>query len=1140
MTTPSDEHPTIRESTIPDTRRGEAQPPVVTEFIEPTINGPDFHEYRLVRQFPAAGGEADIWLVLKDREYFILKHYRLGIEPKSEVLQKVSNISQSSPKNLVRILSYGYDEETKRWFEIQEYARNGSLKDLMNGHQIGRAQFRTIISEISAALDVLHRNNILHLDLKPSNVLVRNINPLNLILIDFGISTLLDTELSRQITSTKGTPMYWAPEQLGNVVGKEADYWALGVIALEITLERHPFSGMNHNVILSTLSTRGITVPDEIQPKTALLLKGLLTRNPRKRWGKTEVDAWLAGRQNIPVHYEQEHRPGGEEARPYEFRSEEFFNLNDLSYAFIRDPESWEDAKRHLGRGYINRWLEKCELYGQAVELEKFAELYQNEDERLLYSAARFNPDIPFTLYGIPLDIGHIVLYLSRYLKHANDDTEKKVISMLFSGDLHRIYQTFTSITGHQDENSLISLMFTWLNANTRGIDEKKRLYEYLKVLKEREEIGPPQEWDAKTVLKLVEIRNLFLKQGYDDDSTRCEEDVGIACRQALISEPIEPDLLVALASVSEEMGLREYVTPCLKRALEADIRVVSLLYNRKNGLLRFNLYRRLRKEYETNLYSLSANPWGETPQFWKDLFSILLSGGNFVQALSVSERVIELDRMNAEGWVMRGVSLARIGRVKEADFFLSAKITQSSKSPLVWQIFGEYYEGIKQQDDAEKSYKTALEIDPGHTGSLFGLIRLYSAKKRYQDVISLCDAALKADNADQAILLKKGDAEFALGRIGDAVQTYEEYLTHVPTNSGVLKCLARCQIKLKKISEAEQSLDILLSQGEADAQVYRLKAYLLLVAGKVREAIGFLDKTLESEPGDTWTLRIKADAHIALREYAPALACIDQVLGLDPKNHLMAEKKGKILLSLGFCQEAATFLLQAADGGRISADLCLLCGDAIRNLEYTRYGTRPRGESPGEQGLYRWRVNHQYADLWAVHELNSDTISRLTKALGWYDQALTRGADEAAVKNRKSIVFSILKDFPQARMLAETAVSERKSEPAYLTNLAVIHVLSGDTDKGAALFLQGMSRFSTNAYFLDQCAGLYYIGKQDADTALDMCTQAIQHNSNRDPIILYHKMRILQRSGMGREADEVARQIRQIDPWFELGEEGE
>lgn len=1137
MTRQKNDPPTIRESTIPDTRRNAARASPIEEYVEPKLTGPFFHGYQLIRQFPATGGEADIWLILKDKEYGILKHYRLGIEPKLEVLEKVTKISQQNPKHLVRIYSFGFDEETQRWYEIQEYAKNGSLKELIQAHKISTIQFRTIIEEIASGLEALHRDNILHLDLKPSNILVRSIRPLNLILTDFGISTLLDTELTRQITSTKGTPMYWAPEQLGNIVGKEADYWSLGVIALEIFQGRHPFEGMNQNIILATLSTKGVLVPPDIQPKTAVLLKGLLTRNPKKRWGISEIERWLAGRQNIPVHYEGEREPERSQTVPYEFRDEQFYLLTDLCYAFIRDPVSWEDAKRHVGRGYLTRWLEKTEQYGAAVEIEKYIEQYPKEDERVLYIAARFNDDIPFSFFGKPLDVSGIVEYLGRYINHKNDEAEKRIISMLFSGDLYRIYQIFTSITGHQDEGSLINQMFAWLTANSRGIDEKRRLYDYLRVLKEREEIGSPGEWDTRIILKLAQIRELFQKQGYDADATRIEEDLKTACEEALRSESAPPDLLVALASVSEAIGKKEFLTPCLRKASDADIRVISLFFNRKTGIERFQLYKRLRSEYETQLFTLSPEPWSESSSFWRKQFFVLIGKGEFTLALSVSERLIGMERTNGEGYAMRGVSLAYLGRVKEAEFFITHKTVQGSKSPQVRQILAEYYRATNKFDDAEQSFRDGLALDKNNRYLTLGLIDLYSSQKRYRDIVELCDTALQTDPSDKELILRKADTLFALGRIPEAIRTYEQYLIMVPGNTDVLKCLARCQIKLRKNSEAEQSVDILLKKGVTDSQVLRLKAYLLLIGRKVQEALRYLDLALVADPGDIWTLRIKADAHISLKDYLPALASINQVLEKEPGNIQMLEKKGKIFLLLGFFADAAASLKAAIDRGNVSADIYAQYADALRHGGQSRYGSaQDITNRPGNQVL-KWRTNQLYLDIWSVSERTPRHIEALIEAIEWYDKSLVEGGEESFIWNRKGIITSLLGDYDQAEVLFERAVESNVKEPAFLTNLAVMHILKGNTDKGVALLLQGMSKFANRPYFLDQCAGMYFIRKNDTKNALELSRQAIPVNANRDPIIPYHTLLILRASGLHAEAEKMVRMIHMLDPWFDVSD---
>lgn len=1130
MTRKQDETPTIREHTITDTRKG-GEDPVVSQYIEPQEIGRVFQEYRLIRQLPAAGGEADIWIIQRGTTYNILKLYRLGIEPNHEVLKKVSKITKTIPQNIVKILSFGYDEETTRWFEIQEYARDGSLKDLIRDHQVGIGQLKTIIKNIAAGLDTLHQSGILHLDLKPSNILIRNLQPLILILTDFGISSLLDTEHSRQITSTKGTPMYWAPEQLGNVVGKEADFWALGVIALEIIQHKHPFDGMNHHVILSTLSTQGIRVPPDIQPKTALLLKGLLTRNPKKRWGIKEVSKWLAGNQNIPVFFESGQVSGTGQKSPYEFENNQYVSLPDLCSAFIQNPDSWGNAKRHIGRGYLTRWLEKNELYTQAVEIEKCAENYPDEDERLLFLIARFNPEIPFTFLGKSLDVAGITHHLGRYFRHQNDEPEKKIISMLFSGDLNRIYQTYFELTGNIHDSSQVTHMFSWLASNSRGTDEKNRLYEFLTILKEREEIGSPHEWDAGTMVKMIEVYDQFLKQGYDHEAARVVEDIRTACIQALKTETNIPDFLVALASSSEEVGLKEYVSPCLKKASETDIRVISLIFSKKKGADRFRLYQRLKTEYETTLYSLASDPWNEPEEFWIKIFFREANRKDSHIALSVSERLIEMNKTGPEGWAMRGVILAKMGRLREAEFFLSQPVVQLSNNPLIWQIIGEYQAGSGKFDEAEASYQKGLIAQKNHPGSVSGLMKLYASQKKYHQIIELGNMDLVTSPGNQELLLQKGDAYFALGRIQEAVRTYEQYLMISPSDTRARKSLVRCLIKLKRNDDAEKSVNLLLENGSRDPQVFRLMAYLLLTAGKIREAIRYLDMTLQIQTTDLWSLRIKIDAQISLNAYGPALACIDILLTQDPENYQFIEKKGKILLSLGFYSAAVEALKQAIDGGRFSADLFVQYGDALRQKQNDRYGNFQQIPNIADKNL-QWRVTHLYGDLWKKSGITQEEITTLMKASEWYDKSLPLGSDDGVIRNRKGIIACMLGDYDQAESLFTEVKLIQDQEPAHLSNLASVYILQGKVKKGLTLFLQGINKFSQIPAFLDQAAGMYYYIK-DYENALNLITQAVAVNNPPDPGILYHQYQIMTILGQITKAQDVLATIKGIDPWF-------
>jgi serine/threonine protein kinase/ribosomal protein L40E len=267
-----------------------------------------FRGYKVLNLFPAMGAEADAFLIEKNDQKFFLKLYRKGIEPKIEVLQKIKAVSEKLPQHVALIYEVGFDEETGRYFEVIEYIPGGNLKDLIKKIQNIPFEEKTkiidkIVAELAEAINALHETNIVHRDLKPTNVLVRNENPLDLVLTDFGISREISEDL-HVTTSFKGTLAYMAPEELSNYYGKEIDWWHLGVIVYEALMGKNPFASGSEQFVRHRLIGKGIEVPADIDKRYQLLLKGLLTRDRNKRWGYKQVRDWLNGKTDIPVYYE--------------------------------------------------------------------------------------------------------------------------------------------------------------------------------------------------------------------------------------------------------------------------------------------------------------------------------------------------------------------------------------------------------------------------------------------------------------------------------------------------------------------------------------------------------------------------------------------------------------------------------------------------------------------------------------------------------------------------------------------------------------------------------------------------------------------------------------------------------------------
>ncbi len=151
----------------------------------------------------------------------------------------------------------------------------------------------------------MHERGIIHRDLKPQNILVRRERPLDLVLTDFGISSIVDSDVSKIMTTTKGTYAYSAPESFSGYFGKEVDWWAVGMIILEVMTGKNPLSGLSPQVIMHHLSTKAVPIAEDIPEDFKVLIKGLLTRDPKKRWGYAQIKSWLEGKRDIPVYYEE-------------------------------------------------------------------------------------------------------------------------------------------------------------------------------------------------------------------------------------------------------------------------------------------------------------------------------------------------------------------------------------------------------------------------------------------------------------------------------------------------------------------------------------------------------------------------------------------------------------------------------------------------------------------------------------------------------------------------------------------------------------------------------------------------------------------------------------------------------------------
>ncbi|WP_405859860.1 serine/threonine protein kinase [Streptomyces sp. NBC_00090] len=445
----------------------------------------------VVGELPHQGREADVLLV-RDAAggEFVAKVYRSGVRVAPEVWERLRGLDTS---HVVRVIETGFSDG--RDFEVSEYLSWGSLEDLVGvGAVMSPAVLSSVVSQLAEAVAELHGVGIVHGDLKPSNVLLRRREPLELALADFGVSKSLD-ETSRFTQRAFGTPAYSAPEYLFSAeVSGSQDWWAVGALARQLATGRAPFEGLSEQAVRNHLATRPVDVSDVTDERVRLLCSGLLVRDPGRRWGASEVRRWLEG--GTPEVAEELPASGTEPAgttgrKPLQFNGVKYTERTALARALAAD---WQTAARRFfvsmgeadnpsqGWRQLRNWLAQFED-PEHDDLEDLVDLIDIHlpgtdapDAKVLRLLHWLDPTMPPVYRGkrmLPEDL----LTLAQQASSTQDDdgrrTARELVDELYTRDLLATLATFG-----EGAHQLADVNRRWrdLNARWDGLQESAAL----------------------------------------------------------------------------------------------------------------------------------------------------------------------------------------------------------------------------------------------------------------------------------------------------------------------------------------------------------------------------------------------------------------------------------------------------------------------------------------------------------------------------------------------------------------------------------------------------------------------------------------------------------------------------------------
>ncbi|EMI44824.1 protein kinase domain-containing protein [Rhodopirellula sp. SWK7] len=204
----------------------------------------------------------------------------------SEVLQNLRH------RNVVEVYDSFVDVRTR--FFVLELFDGTDLRQVLRQHgRLAEPTLRRLIGQIAAGLCHAHSQNVVHLDIKPENVLLDRTG--RAALADFGLCQDLDQDQADLYI--KGTPAYMAPEQLcGDAVTPSSDWYALGCVMAELATGRRLFQDRDP---VNLLELKRATVPSADWPALNVseelrdVLSGLIHPDPACRhWNADQLCAW--------------------------------------------------------------------------------------------------------------------------------------------------------------------------------------------------------------------------------------------------------------------------------------------------------------------------------------------------------------------------------------------------------------------------------------------------------------------------------------------------------------------------------------------------------------------------------------------------------------------------------------------------------------------------------------------------------------------------------------------------------------------------------------------------------------------------------------------------------------------------------
>jgi serine/threonine protein kinase len=214
-----------------------------------------------------------------------------GDDNRAQIMKEIDAFLSLNSENIVSFYGVIVDDDSVTL--VLEYMNRGSLQDSLKFGPLAEQYIQRIAKMGFSGLRDMHKNNMVHRDIKPGNMLCNHKGEVKI--ADFGIVRELRAGGNEVANTFVGTQIYMSPERIAkDSYSFAADIWSMGLTLLTLANGEFPYKNMTNKgfiVLFQTLTEDPVPAldPSKASPEFIDFISHCLEKDPSKRWSAEEL-----------------------------------------------------------------------------------------------------------------------------------------------------------------------------------------------------------------------------------------------------------------------------------------------------------------------------------------------------------------------------------------------------------------------------------------------------------------------------------------------------------------------------------------------------------------------------------------------------------------------------------------------------------------------------------------------------------------------------------------------------------------------------------------------------------------------------------------------------------------------------------